>query len=182
MKMMKKSSLAFLIILISTFTYFTALAGTWTKVDSDGYEYSQAMSYIKNDGTYAREEWVQDTDGTYYWIEYDGALPVGAGISTDGYMYDDIGRYIDFTDGSRKYLDPDVIPAFQAGTTYDQVVSLLGQPHSTVDYYRYYYSSYYGYGDDTITASWYTQDMNSYLNVIFYENQIYSVQYHATFN
>lgn len=182
MNMIKKSSIAFIVILIGSLTYFTAFAGTWTKTGPDGYEYSQAMSYIKNDGSYAREEWVQDTDGIYYWIEYDGLLPIEAGISADGYLYDGIGRYIDFTDGSRTYLDPDVIPAFQSGTTYEQVISLLGQPHSTVDYYSYYYSSSSGYDDDAITACWYSQDMSSCLELIFYENQIYRVEYHAAFD
>lgn len=179
MKMIKKTSIVFITILTSIATCLTAFAGTWTKVDPDGYEYSQAMSYIKDNGTYAREEWVQDTDGTYYWIEADGALPVNAGIATDGYMFDSLGKYVDFTDGTRKYLDIDAISHLKAGTTYDSAVSLLGQPHSTADYYSYYYDYY---GDNASTAYWYSQDMLSSLNIVFYNNVVYSIQYLAAFN
>lgn len=181
MNMIKKISLAFIIVLISSLSYITVFAGTWTKTGPDGHEYARAVSYIKNDGTYAIDEWVQDTDGTYYWVEYDGALPARAGISTDGYMFDSLGRYIDFTDGSRKYFDPDALPAFQAGTSYEQVISQLGQPHSTVDY-NYYYSNTYETDRHTSFTCWYTQEMNGSLAVTFKGDQVYCVEYYVFFN
>ena len=95
---MNKAKVILTSAVISTLMAASAFAGTWTRTytspDGESETYSTLWCYIKDDGTYAQNEWVQDADGTWYWVEYDCTLPITSGISADGFLYDSDGRYI----------------------------------------------------------------------------------------
>lgn len=129
---MKKLKLGLAAVTMSILMASSAFAGTWTHTytDSSGESetYFSLWFYIKDDGTYAQNEWVQDTDGTWYWVEADGSLPVTAGISTDGYLYDEDGRYIPME--GTAFLTVDQAAAITMNMTYEQVLAILGPEHS----------------------------------------------------
>lgn len=173
---MKKFKLALATALISASACFSALAGTWTNIDpDDGYEYSTPIFYIKDDGTYARNEWIAD-NGETYWIDSYGMLPHYGGIAADGVWYDDNGKKVDF---KGNYLDTDNISKIRREMTYEQVVNILGAPHTLEKTEGYeYFSNAYNY----INTTWYSQDMYSYISISFRDNKIYSIDFRGYYN
>lgn len=110
---------------------FSVLAGTWTQsiTYSDGVtkEYEYLWAYIKDDGSYAQNEWIQDTDGTWYWLTKFYTLPLSGGVSDDGYLFDSKGRYVPM-DG-RFFVTDEGVASVSEGMSYEQVVSVLGLEH-----------------------------------------------------
>ncbi len=132
----------------------TALAGTWTHRDSSGQGYYDYWLYIKDNGQYAAEEWIQDTDGVWYWIEADQMLPIIAGVATDGSRYTSKGVYIDMS--SRKFPTQEMYRQLRDNMPYEEVFSILGEPHEL------YSSSFFAIGTDYRDEAvylWYTPDM-----------------------
>lgn len=173
---MKKIKLVLATVLISASACFSVLAGTWTNIDpEDGYEYSKPVFYLKDDGTYACNEWIVD-NGETYWINSYGTLPYYGGIAPDGTWYDDDGKKVDF---KGTYLDSSNVTKIRKEMTYEQVVNILGAPHSLDKMEGYeYFSNAYNYTN----ATWYSQDMYSYIKISFRDNKIYSIDFKAYFN
>lgn len=146
---------------------FSSLAGTWTqtRVYDDGmvetYEY--IWFYVKDDGTYACNEWVIDDDGTRYWVEWDCALPIDAGVSSDGLLYDSDGKLASME--GRAFLTPQTAMLVAPGMTYDQVISVLGLEHDRFDEYNTF--------DDNwkpityVFCCWFSQDGQMEMNIRF---------------
>lgn len=132
--MMKRWKLALTTAVLTTAMSTPSMAGTWTHTkryeDGEEFEYSTLWLYIKDDGTYAKSEWIQDTDGTWYWVESDESLPIHAGISDDGYLFDENGRY-DPMEG-KYFLTLEGAAAIKENMTYEQVLSLLGTEHERI--------------------------------------------------
>ncbi|WP_349672407.1 hypothetical protein [Lacrimispora sp.] len=129
---MKKMKLLFVTAIISVSVCLPAFAGTWTHTYDDGYHignYDSLWFYVKDDGSYAKEEWVQDSDGTWYWIDKYNQLPQMEGLSADGYLFNSSGAYVDVADGTKKYLTRELSSQVVDGMTYDQVINILGKEH-----------------------------------------------------
>lgn len=128
---MNNLKLSFTTAILSTLMATSALAGTWTHTYTDQNGESETFyslwCYLKDDGTYANNEWIQDSDGTWYWVEDDYTLPVAAGISPDGYMYDDNGRYVSME--GRSFPTIEQASMIATGMTYEQVLAILGPEH-----------------------------------------------------
>lgn len=172
---MQKLKLAFATIFVSAAACFSAFAGTWTNIDPEsGYEYDTAIFYLKDDGTYAHEEWIVD-NGVSYWIDSYSMRPYYAGIATDGTWYDDEGKRIDF---KGKYLDTNDAVKIHKDMTYQQAVNIMGIPHSLekIESYTLFSGEY-----NSITAIWFSQDQNSYLRLSFRDNKINSINLNAYF-
>ena len=132
---MNKAKVILTSAVISTLMAASAFAGTWTRTytspDGESETYSTLWCYIKDDGTYAQNEWVQDADGTWYWVEYDCTLPITSGISADGFLYDSDGRYIPME--GRFFPTVEQASAVTVGMSYDKVLAILGQEHVRSD-------------------------------------------------
>ena len=103
---MRKTKLFIATLVMSMVLNSTALAGTWTHTHETEWSintYDNLWFYVKDNGEYAENEWIQDDDGTWYWIDAGGTLPSWAGVATDGSLYDSTGKYIDMTIDGRKY-------------------------------------------------------------------------------
>lgn len=132
---MNKLKIGLTAAVMSTLIATSAFAGTWTHTytnqNGESETYSTLWCYIKDDGTYAQNEWVQDTDGTWYWVENDCTLPITAGISTDGFLYDGDGRYISME--GRFFPTVEQAASVTTGMSYDQVLAILGTEHIRSD-------------------------------------------------
>ena len=133
----------------------TTFAGTWTHNDKDGYNWDSLWFYVKDDGSYAQQEWIADS-GTWYWIDDNGYIPVVAGISSDGFLYNSKGIYVPTNDGIHHFVDQNMYGQLHEGMTANEVNAVLGQPHelsssSSADYgsRHYDYASYYWYSSNT---------------------------------
>ena len=99
---MRKTKLIIATLAISMLLSSTALAGTWTHTHETEWginTYDDLWFYVKDSGEYAENEWIQDEDGTWYWID------------------------------DRKYATEELYNQLQEGMTYDQVISILGKEH-----------------------------------------------------
>lgn len=150
----------------------SAFAGTWTHIDKDGYDWgsdSSYWSYIKDNGAYAENEWVDD-NGTWYWLGDYGMLPYFAGIAKDGCLYNSDGIYVPTNDGVHHFVDRNMYAQLSDGMSADQVNAILGQPHEL------YSSSSSDYGlrhYDYAAYIWYTSDAKSDIYV-YYTNGVVS--------
>lgn len=164
---MKKLKLLLLTSVLTFSTCFSAFAGVWTHTHDTDWStntYDNLWFYIKDDGEYAESEWVQDSDGIWYWIDDSQYLPSFAGIADDGCLYNSKGAYVDFSDGSRKYLTKELSSQIANGMTYEQVVSVLGKEHEVSDSSQ----SITSYGTyDYLTLKWYSQDAKGSQYVAF---------------
>lgn len=158
---MKKIKLLLMTGIISISTCFPSFAGTWTNTYNSK-TYDNLWFYIKDDGSYAKNEWVQDDDGTWYWINKRNHLPSSHGLSTDGYLYNNKGAYVDVSDGSRKYLTPELSSQIVKGMAYDQVMSILGKEHSVFEARQADDGTY-----DHLYLLWYSADAKGIQYVIF---------------
>lgn len=160
---MKKLKLALATVFLSAVMAGTSLAGTWTHSytysDGETVTYDYLWFYIKDDGTYACQEWIQDTDGTRYWLD-STSLPTSPGVADDGSLYDDGGRYVPME--GRAYLTFENATSISMGMTYDQVVAVLGLEHARPDgFFRSIY------GTDYIECVWVAQDNHGKLTLDF---------------
>lgn len=121
--------------MLSVVIAFPVLAGTWTQTityaDGVTKEYEYLWAYIKDDGNYAQNEWIQDVDATWYWLTKFYTLPLSGGVSDDGYLFDSKGRYVPM-DG-RFFLTPEGAASVSEGMSYEQVVSVLGIEHERLE-------------------------------------------------
>jgi len=120
---------------------------------SYGFDFDNLWFYVHDNGSYASNEWIND-NGTWYWLDESGELPISAGISKDGYLYNDDGIYVPLNDGQCHFVNQDMYNLLQVNMTADQVVSILGQPHYLEDTYTY--SSVYS-NHTYVTYEWYTE-------------------------
>lgn len=161
---MKKTKLILATTLMSISISFPAFAGTWTHTHNSGNyngTYDNLWFYLKDDGNYAKEEWIHDNDGTWYWINNYNQLPSMEGVSTDGYLYNSLGAYVDVSDGTKKYLTRELSSQTAEGMTYDQVINILGKEH---DVFKSKQST-----DGTIDylhLNWYSSDAKGRQDVI----------------
>ena len=164
---MRKTKLIIATLAISMLLSSTALAGTWTHTHETEWginTYDDLWFYVKDSGEYAENEWIQDEDGTWYWIDDGGTLPSWAGVATDGSLYDSTGKYIDMTIDGRKYATEELYNQLQEGMTYDQVISILGKEHEiTKAERRQIGSQTYDY----LQVRWYSQDAESKIRITF---------------
>lgn len=173
---MKKMKLFLVAAIMSVSVCFPALAGSWTHThDSGSYigTYDNLWFYIKDNGNYAQEEWIQDSDGTWYWINEYNQLPYTQGVSTDGYLHNSFGAYVDVADGTKKYLTRELSSQAVKGMNYDQVINILGKEH---DVYKSKQAA-----DGTVNylhLNWYSSDAKGCQDVIL-ENGIVT---HASSN
>ena len=164
---MKKAKLFLATLMMSTILANTALSGTWThthETDSSINTYDNLWFYVKDNGEYAENEWIQDEDGTWYWIDNDGTLPSWPGVAADGCLYDSTGKYIDMTIDGRKYASEDLYNQLQEGMTYDQVISILGKEHEVRNTERRQIGSE---TYDYLQVRWYSQDAESSIRITF---------------
>lgn len=144
----------------------SVFAGTWTHIDEDGYDWGNDSSiwyYIKDNGVYAEKEWVND-NGTWYWLGEYGTLPFYAGVAKDGCLYNSDGIYVSTNDGVHHFIDRNMYTQLRDGMSADQVNSILGQPHESID------SSSADYGSrhyDYASYKWYTSDAKGYIYVSY---------------
>ena len=132
----------------------SAFAGSWTHVDKDGYNWDSLWFYTKDNGVHAQQEWVND-NGTWYWINESGYIPVFAGIADDGCLYNSQGIYVPTNDGLHHFIDQNMYGQIREGMSAEQVNAILGQPHelsssSSADYgsQHYDYASYIWYSSN----------------------------------
>lgn len=173
-KKVRKVKLLCATLAASTILSMTALAGTWTHTYDDEYgsnTYDNLWYYIKDNGEYAKTEWVQDEDGTWYWIDDTKNLAIFWGIAPDGSLYDSTGKYIDMTD--RKYATEELYNQLQEGMSYDQVVGILGKEHEVTRNERRQVG---GQTNDYLQARWYAQDGKSKIRITF-KNGLLSVRH-----
>lgn len=144
---------AIMTTLVLTFAS-SSLAGTWTHKDSAGYSWDYLWFYVKDNGAYAKSEWVDD-QGTWYWINDMGIIPTGSGIASDGCLYNSQGIYVPTNDGAHHFIDQNMYSQIQKGMSADQVNAILGQPHESSTSYasdfgsqHFEYSSYIWYSSD----------------------------------
>jgi len=164
---MKKLKLLLLTGFLVLSTCFPAFAGTWTHTHDTEWgtnTYDYLWFYVKDNGEYAQSEWVQDSDGTWYWIDDNQYLPTSQGVADDGGLYNSKGAYIDFSDGSRKYLTKELSSQIANSMTYEQVISILGKEHE-VDSSSQSITSYGTY--DYLTLKWYSKDAKGSQYVAF---------------
>lgn len=131
----------------------SALAGSWTHYDKNGDSWDSLWFYEKDNGEHAESEWITD-NGTWYWIDDAGYVPVIAGISADGYLYNSQGIYVPLNDGAHHFVDQAMYSLIHEGITEEQVNAVLGQPHELSS------SSSYNFGSERLdyaTYIWYPQ-------------------------
>ena len=154
------------IALTSAFTIlFTshAFAGTWTHTSEEGLVRNWLWYYVKDDGSYARKEWVND-NGNWYWLADDGAIPISGGISDDGYLFNDDGIYVPTNDGIHHFVDKNMYAQLQEGMSPEQVDSILGKPHELTGTL----SSDFGSNHfDYVTYKWFAADPQSYVYLTY---------------
>ena len=164
---MRKTKLIIATLAISMLLSSTALAGTWTHTHETEWginTYDDLWFYVKDSGENAENEWIQDEDGTWYWIDDGGTLPSWAGVATDGSLYDSTGKYIDMTIDGRKYATEELYNQLQEGMTYDQVISILGKEHEITNAERRQIGSQ---TYDYLQVRWYSQDAESKIRITF---------------
>ena len=69
---MRKTKLFIATLVMSMVLNSTALAGTCTHTHETEWSintYDNLWFYVKDNGEYAENEWIQDDDGTWYWID-----------------------------------------------------------------------------------------------------------------
>ena len=138
-----------------------AFAGSWTHTSEEGSERSWLWYYIKDDGSYARKEWVND-GGTWYWLNSDGVIPVFGGIADDGCLFNDDGIYVPTNDGIHHFVDKAMYDQLREGMSPGQVNAILGQPHElTSTLSSDFGSSHFDYA----TYKWFAADPKSYIYV-----------------
>lgn len=158
---MKKLKLLLITGILTISTCYPCFAGTWTNTYKSE-TYKNLWYYIKDDGTYAKDEWIQDSDGTWYWIDKNNQLPSMYGLSKDGYLYNNKGIYVDVSDGARKYLTKELSSQISKGMTYDQVMKILGKEHDVFKATQAADGSY-----DYLYLLWYSGDAKGCQYVIF---------------
>lgn len=158
---MKKIKLLLITGILSISACFSAFAGTWTHTyNSD--TFNNLWFYTKDDGNYAKDEWIQDSDGTWYWIDKNHQLPSMYGLSKDGYLYNNKGAFVDISDGSKKYLTQELSSQVVKGMAYDQVMSILGKEHDVFDAKQAADGTY-----NYLYLLWYSKDAKGCQYVIF---------------
>jgi hypothetical protein len=162
---MKKRKLiaAIISIALSVAMAVPALAatdGSWTHASPTGLIKDDTWYFLKGNMKYMRNDWVQDTDNTWYYINASAELPKVAGVTKDGYLYNSKGVYVDMKD-NRRFATPELFDQVQNGMTYDDVVAILGKEHETV-----------GTGtDNSVKYAWYNKDASSIFTVQFNDGQ-----------
>ena len=161
--------------LMSIATVFTSFAGTWTNTaptDTWVPEGNNIWFYIKDDGQYAHMEWIQDTDGSWYYLSSLYSLPQTPGTDANGYIYNDSGIYVDTT--GKRYVTLNDLSSINKDMSYDQVVAILGEPHETRASKSVAKKTKNTGGGliELKTYRWYTQDGKTVLDVTFREGVV----------
>lgn len=164
---MKKMKLLLATAIMSISVCFPSFAGTWTHTYNSE-TYNNLWFYVKDDGSYAKDEWIQDSDGTWYWIDKNYQLPSMYGVSKDGGLYNNKGAYIDINDGSTKYLTKELSSQITEGMTYDQVITILGKEHDVQKATQAADGTY-----DYLYLLWYSGDARGCQYVIFKKGTVH---------
>ena len=137
---MKKKSLkkiAVAALSLALMSPAAVFAGTWEK-DGDNWKYK------KDDGQYAEYEWVQDTDGTWYYCKRWGTMEMNHLI--DGYYVGADGRMVSKDDTANPLNQADIygtcymsVDRFQdQGDYYQAKVTLYDSSFGTgIDFWNY---------------------------------------------
>lgn len=168
---MRKRKLLLVTAVLSGILTFPAYAGTWThtyETQSKSSVYDNLWFYIKEDGSYANQEWIQDSDGTWFWINEEGYVPLYAGVADDGRLYNCQGIYIDMND-NRRFASQDLYSQIKEGMDYSQVAAVLGKEHEVVDSYQ---SSFADHTYDYLYLRWYSEDTGSSIMIGFTNGQV----------
>ena len=92
---MRKIKVFCAILTASVLLPMTAQAGTWTHTYNDDYGVSTDKNlwfYLKDNGNFAQNEWIQAEDGIWYWFDALATLPNEGGLALDGSMYNGNSR------------------------------------------------------------------------------------------
>ena len=151
---------AALSVVMSALMAFPLFAGTWTHTQKSQYythTYDNLWFFVKDNGQYAKEEWIKDADGTWYWITDGGYLPtLSGGIAKDGSLYDKDGKWVDMSAATgRHFIDQDMYGRISNGMSYEDAVGVLGPEHEIFSMNSTSFgSTTYNY----VTYKWYTKD------------------------
>lgn len=162
---MRKIKVFCAILTASVLLPMTAQAGTWTHTYNDDYgvcTYKNLWFYLKDNGNFAQNEWIQAEDGIWYWFDALATLPNEGGLALDGSMYNGNGEYVDMS--TITFVTEDMYNQLQEGMSYDQVVAILGKEHEV------HTSERQQTGDQTVDVlqvKWYSQDFKSSIRLTF---------------
>lgn len=162
---MKNFRLLITIALLAGTVNFSVYAGTRTHVRGDGETYDQTF-YLKDDGTYAKNEWIQDTNGKFYYVEGECIMDNVWGIASDGRLYKSDGELVPMEDG-RKFVTLEDIKCLQTGMSYEQVASILGKEHELLFYDVRVIDDETGETEIYVNLVWYCQDNENSINATF---------------
>lgn len=166
---MKKLKLLFLTGLMSLTMCIPAFAGSWTHTmttQAGSRTNNNTWYYVKDDGQYAKNEWVVSDDGVWYWFNNNCMVPNTAGVSDDGYLYNSEGIMVNTSDGSKKYLTEDLSDQITEGLTHEQVIAILGEEHEIK-------LSSQSSDNSCIVSQWYSEDAKG-RQCVYFTNGIVS--------
>ena len=155
---MRKIKLLSFVFLVTASMSITAFAGEWT---------DDNRCYLKDNGAYASNEWV-NIDEKWYWFNEGsnrkGYLPPWAGRANDGSPYNANGEYIDMNTDGMKYATEDLYNQLQDGMSYEQVISILGKEHEVSNAERRQIGNQ---TYDYLQVKWYAEDLDSNIRITF---------------
>lgn len=165
---MKKIKLLVSTMLLSTILSISAFAGIRTNVWYDGNVYEYHVFYVKDDGTYAKNEWIQDTDGNFYWVDEVNSIATNWGIALDGRLYNSYGKLIPMDD--KKFATIEDCKKLKQGMTYEEVVAILGMEHEMLYCDTLLVDEETGELAFYLDLTWYAQDNEHSIEVNFINN------------
>ena len=134
MKIRKIIAAAAAVLFVSVLATGTAMAGQWEFTDFGSWR------YVKDNGQYAANEWITDTDGKWYCFDKNGYM-YSEIITPDGFYVDANGVWIPAEEGGQSAKAYDrVLTSAQFGmpTVYAKYSEdyILADPNAKVSYHR----------------------------------------------
>lgn len=140
---MKKIVVLGMATVLSCLFSVSAIAGTWEseRINNLLWEYR----YVKDDGDYAKNEWIQDADGAWYHFDQQGIMQTSQ-WTEDGYWLNDKGKMeTNVVSKDGYYVGDDgraVLNSDQLKTAYDNHIELRNSKGTVVE--LFYHNNYEG--------------------------------------